>query len=243
VRPEARPDGGESGGKTNGTGNRPVAGAGRFLPRFLGLLGLVLLVENALIFIALRFLFHGPRIPQYRLIGAAAQIAAFAAFLLVFKPAPAGLGLDFRAARKRTKVVCGLAAGFILLLVFSSYFIMADAALFALATNIQFGLTTPVLEETVFRGYGWSRFRESGLGPWRTWALTSLLFGLYHFGYWPQVAYATSFHPGAPPMIRIMAVKAATGACMGAVFGLVRWKSGRLCGSVFLHSLLNIMSR
>lgn len=221
---------------------QPARERPQFLPRFILLLLFVLALENGLVWAALRFLFHQPRIPQYRLIGAACQAAAFLAFLLLWKPSLRELGLDGSALTKRSRTAYAAGTGLILLMVISSYFIMRDIRLFALATNVQFGLVTPVVEETLFRGVGWNGFIREGRSPWKALAWTSFLFSLYHIGYWPQIAYATAFHPEAPPMIEIVAWKTAFAAVLGAGLGWLRWKTGSVFGPILLHSFLNIIS-
>lgn len=213
-----------------------------FLLRFILLLLFVQAVSNGLIFLFAEIVFQHPRIPQFRLIGAACDAFTFGLFLLLWKPSLRQLGLDGSDLAKRSRIAYAAVAGLILLMVISSYFIMRDIRMFALATNIQFGIVTPVFEESLFRGYGWSRFRENGWSSLRTLTLTSTLFGLFHLGYYPQIAYATGFHPGAPSMPQIMAAKVILATVLGLVLGFLRWKSRKLHGPILLHSFLNIIS-
>lgn len=213
-----------------------------FLLRFMLLLLFVQAVSNGLIYVFAEIVFHHPRIPQFRLIGAACGAFTFGLFLLIWKPSLRELGLDGSSLTKRSRTVYAAGAGLILLMVISSYFIMRDMRLFALATNIQFGLVTPIVEETLFRGVGWNGFIREGRNPWKALAWTTLLFGLYHIGYWPQIAYATAFHPEAPPMIEIVAWKTAFATVLGSGLGCLRWKTGSVFGPILLHSFLNIIS-
>jgi uncharacterized protein len=213
-----------------------------FLLRFILLLLFVQAVSNALIFISAEIVFLHPRIPQFRLIGAACDGLTLGLFLLLWKPSLRELGLDGSDLSKRSRIAYAAGAGLVLLMVISSYFIMREIRLFALATNIQFGIVTPVLEETLFRGYGWSGFKRGNSGDLRTLVLTSVLFGLFHVGYYPQIAYATGFHPDAPSMLSIMTAKVILAGLLGLALGFIRWKSQKLYGPILLHSFLNIIS-
>lgn len=213
-----------------------------FLLRFILLLLFVQAVSNGLSYVFAEIVFHHPRIPQFRLIGAACDAFTFGLFLLIWKPSLRELGLDGSALTKRSGTAYAAGAGLILLMVISSYCIMRDMRLFALATNIRFGLVTPVVEETLFRGVGWSGFVREGRSPWKALAWTTFLFSLYHIGYWPQIAYATGFHAEAPPMIEIVAWKTAFAAVLGAGLGWLRWKTGSAFGPILAHAFLNIIS-
>jgi uncharacterized protein len=227
----------------NMIGIRSLFGKRSFMCRFIFILVFVQLISNALMFLSIRFFFHHPGIPQFRLIGAACQAVTFLVFRAIWKPSLRELGLDWSNVGRSARI--GYAAGvfLVLLMVASSYFIMKESALFALATNIQFGITTPILEESLFRGYGWHGLKGESSGDRRTLIVTSVLFGLFHIGYYHQIAYATGFHPDAPPMIEIMAGKVLFGTVLGAVLGLIRWKSNGISGPLIAHAILNIMSR
>lgn len=214
-----------------------------FFCKFIFILIMIQVINNLLIFFSLDMLFHNPRIPQYRLIGAVSQIITFFIFIISVKPSAKDLGIYWPDIKKSTKNLYVVGGSLVLLLVISSYFIMKDMKYFALATNIQFGITTPILEEVIFRGYGWHKFKEEKFSNFMTLIITSISFGLFHVGYYYQIAYATQFHPEAPPMVKIMLTKVIFGTVLGLLMGLIRWKSKKVFGPIIIHSILNIISR
>jgi membrane protease YdiL (CAAX protease family) len=145
--------------------------------------------------------------------------------------------------KKSTKIVYLIAGLIVLLLVISSYFIMSEIKYFALITNIHFGITTPIFEEVIFRGYCWDKFRKENFSNFTTLIITSIFFGLFHLGYYYQIEYATKFHPDAPSMANIMFTKIIFGIVLGFIMGLIRWKSKKVFGPIIIHSILNILSR
>ncbi len=203
-----------------------------FFYRFILILILIHVINNILIFFSLEILFHNPRITQYRLIGAVSQIITFFIFIISLKPSTKELGIYWSDIKKSTKILYLIGGSLVLLLVISSYFIMRDIKYFALTTNIQFGLTTPILEEVIFRGYCWNKFREEKLSNFTTFIITSIFFGLFHLGYYYQISYSTQFHPDAPSMVKIMFTKLIFGTVLGFLMGLIRWKSKKVFGPI-----------
>lgn len=159
------------------------------------------------------------------------------------KPSVQELGIYWPDIKKSTKILYITSGSWVLLLVVSSFFIMKDIRYFALATNIQFGITTPILEEIIFRGYGWHQFKKEKLGNISVLIITSICFGIFHLGYYYQIAYATQFHSDAPSMHSIMVTKVIFATVLGFIMGLIRWKSNKVFGPIIVHSLLNIVSR
>jgi membrane protease YdiL (CAAX protease family) len=213
---------------------------------FCGIILLLLLIQladNLILFSTVHTIMPHPRIPQFRLISSASQIIVFILFLVFLKPSAGELGLSWTDIRKPVKIRYIAGCLFVLLLVVSSYFIMADIKYFALATNIHFGLTTPVFEEVIFRGYCWNRLKKRNFSDLSAWIITSALFGLFHLGYYYQIEYATRFHPDAPPMVKIMLTKMLFGTVLGFLMGWIRWKSKKVYGSIILHAILNIIGK
>ena len=212
-----------------------------FLFKFLFILLLIHYVNNAIIFLTLNTLVHYPSIPKYRLICSISQIITLIFFVILTKPTAEELGIYWKDIKKRMKYLYVVGGLFVLLLIVSSYFIMWDIRYYALMTNINFGITTPILEELIFRGYSWAKFKEQGFSNSKTLIITSILFGLFHLGYYYQISYATQFHPDAPSMIKIMFTKVVFATLLGLIFGLIRWKSRKIYGSIIVHSILNIV--
>jgi len=212
-----------------------------FFYRFILILLAIQLLDNILIFLSLNTIIHKPRIPQFRLICSICQILVFIIFIVCLKPSIKDLGLTWFDMKKSSKIIYLVGGLLVLSLVVSSYFIMSDRKYFALMTNIHFGLTTPIFEELIFRGYGWEKFRNENHSNLVTLMITSLTFALFHLGYYYQISYATQFHPDAPSMINIMFMKIIFAIVLGFIMGLIRWKTKRVFGPVIIHSILNIM--
>jgi membrane protease YdiL (CAAX protease family) len=214
-----------------------------FLFKFILILLLIHLINNAIIYFALNTIVQNPSIPKYRLICSVSQIITLVLFFVFIKPSTKELGIYWSDIKKSTKYLYVIGELLVLLLVISSYFIMSDIKYYALMTNINFGITTPILEEIVFRGYSWEKFREQGFNNFKTLIITSIFFGLFHLGYYFQISYATQFHPNAPSMVNIMFMKIVYATALGFFIGLVRWKSNKVFGPIIVHSILNILSK
>ena len=153
------------------------------------------------------------------------------------------LGVSWSGIAKRSKIIY-LICGFLLLsLIISSYFVMKDIKYFALITNIHFGLITPVYEELLFRGYGWEKLKKENYSQFKICIITTLLFAIFHIGYYFQISYATQFHPDAPSLLSIMFQKVIYAAILGFIMGLIKWKSNRVFGSIIVHAILNIIGK
>ena len=118
-------------------------------------------------------------------------------------------------------------------------------------------LATPLLEETLFRGYLWARLEpafgagprgESQRGGWPLVLATALLFGLWHLGYadavaWriaqPDIGAAAGLTAG---LASIMAGKVLFGAAIGVVFGALRLRWGTCLPSGILHGIWNTLA-
>jgi uncharacterized protein len=214
-----------------------------FFYKFILILLLIHLINNAIIFFTINIIVQNPSIPKYRLICSISQIITLILFVVFIKPSPKELGIYWSDIKKSTKYLYMIGELIVLILVISSYFIMNDIKYYALMTNINFGITTPILEELIFRGYSWDKFREEGFNNFKTLIITSLFFGLFHLGYYYQISYATQFHPDAPSMVNIMFMKIIFATALGIIIGLVRWKSNKVYGPIIVHSMLNILSK
>lgn len=78
---------------------------------------------------------------------------------------------------------------------------------------------SPIAEEICFRGLGYAAFRKRGLGAGWTIALTTVLFAVIH---------------GEPARIVILLF-------LGAVYGLVRWRTGSLGAAITAHLVNNAL--
>jgi len=104
-------------------------------------------------------------------------------------------------------------------------------------------LVFPLFEEPLFRGWAWNKLSPSL--PSRgndllTTILTTLLFTLWHFGYWDVV----SLHvPAEADMMHIMLMKMVITSIIGALAGIMRWKTGNIYASILVHAAWNLFGR
>lgn len=114
-------------------------------------------------------------------------------------------------------------------------------------------LATPLLEETLFRGYLWARLElvfgavpcgASQRGGWTLVLITALLFGLWHLGYADAVAWriAQPDMGGGMDLAAIMAGKVLFGTAIGVVFGALRLRWGTCLPSGILHGIWNTLA-
>lgn len=162
--------------------------------------------------------------------------------LIYYRPSAAQLALDWRAI-PRWELIVYLASGVLTVaLALSTYFLQPDL----FATNINAAIVIPIFEELLFRGWGWTQLekintrRASGFIHW---LVISFLFGVWHFGY--MDIYLLKVAPANPDMEWgiFFVMKFLTTFIIGLIVGLPRWRSGRVYGSLVLHSLINIFGR
>jgi len=220
-----------------------MSGLKSILFRIILVLLMIQILDNIIIFSTVHAIIQNPGIPKFRLISSVSQIIVFVLFIVSLKPSADELGVFWADIRKPAKIAYLVGGSAVLLLVISSYFIMNGIKNFALATNIHFGLTTPVFEEVIFRGYCWDQLRKNNFSNRATCIITSVIFGIFHLGYYFQIEYATRFHPEAPPMAQIMLTKILFGTVLGFMMGLIRWKSKKVFGPIIIHAILNIVGR
>jgi uncharacterized protein len=104
-------------------------------------------------------------------------------------------------------------------------------------------LVFPLFEEPIFRGWAWNKLsptlpsRGNGL---LTAILTTLLFSLWHLGYWDVV----SLHvPAGADMLHIMLMKMVITSIIGVLAGIMRWKTGNIYASILIHAAWNLFGR
>ena len=162
--------------------------------------------------------------------------------LLWFRPSQKQLALDWRMAR-RWELVVYVAMGVLTLgLVIGTYFLQPDL----FVSNIRSAIVIPIFEEFLFRGWGWGRLRRTAsfrASGFVNWLVISFLFGLWHFGY--MDIYLLRVAPANPAMDWgfFFLMKFITTFVIGLMVGLPRWRTGRLYGSLILHSLINVFRR
>lgn len=162
--------------------------------------------------------------------------------LILRRPSGAQLGLDWKAAPRWELITYIAMAALTMILVLSTYFLQPDL----LVININAALVIPIFEELLFRGWGWKQLERSS--SWKGsgfihWLVISLLFGLWHFGYLD--VYLLKVAPANPDIDWgiFFLMKFLTTFIIGLIVGLPRWRTGRVYGSIILHSLINIFGR
>lgn len=162
--------------------------------------------------------------------------------LIFYRPFAAQLGLDWRQAPRWELVLYVLAGALAVVLVLSTYFLNPDL----LAVNINAAIVIPIFEELLFRGWGWGqleKIRSGRRSGFLHWLVISLVFGLWHIGYLD--VYLLKVAPANPGMDwgTFFLMKFLTTFVIGMIVGLPRWRSGRVYGSIILHSLINLFGR
>jgi membrane protease YdiL (CAAX protease family) len=211
---------------------------GRFL-----LLLLAIQIGRGLIITGLwRFLHPAPDSPLWAVMDMVAFGLIGISLLLYVHPSRKQLALDWKTA-SRLELAAYIGMGiFTFGLVISTYFLQSD--LFII--NINAAIVIPIFEELLFRGWGWGRLRKVSFfkaSGFANWLIISFLFGLWHFGY--MDIYLLKVAPANPNMDWgiFFAMKFLTTFIIGLIVGFPRWRTGRVYGSLILHSLINIFGR
>ena len=211
----------------------------RQIARFLLLLIGIQIVRALIITGLWRLLHPAPDSPIWAYMDIIAFGVIGISLLLWFRPSREQLALDLRAA-PRLELATYIGLGILTLgFVFSTYFL--QSRLFV--GNISSAIVIPIFEEFLFRGWGWGQmerstsFKASGFANW---LVMALIFGVWHLGY--MDIYLLKIAPANPNMDWgvFFLMKFLTTFVMGLVVGLPRWRTGRVYGSLILHSLINV---
>lgn len=99
-------------------------------------------------------------------------------------------------------------------------------------------IVVPIYEELIFRGYVWNKLRASFSGEWTVYAITAVLFALWHIGYVDSLAFRTQ-----TGLFNVMVWKVITGLCYGIILGAVRMKTKDCYSTTLLHGVMNVFAR
>jgi membrane protease YdiL (CAAX protease family) len=210
--------------------------------RILVLLFAIQIVRASIVAGLWRLLHPAPDSPIWAYIDIIAFGLIGIGLVLWFRPSREQLALDWRRA-PRWEIIAYVGMGILTLgLVISTYFLQADL----FVGNINSAIVIPIFEEFLFRGWGWRQLERSAsfkASGFANWLVISLLFGLWHFGYTDM--YILKAAPANPITNwgNFFAMKILTTTIIGLIVGLPRWRSGRVYGSLILHSLINIFGR
>lgn len=161
----------------------------------------------------------------------------------LFRPDRNSLGLDLSNKSRRSKTLYIIAAAVITLLFVLPLVCFSDHDLEGVSMAIKVVLLFPIFEELLFRGFLWDKIKKSGKKDYQVFLITTLLFGLWHLGYWDIIYYNSSQHFTDTNMNYVMINKALIGVVYGAATGLTRIKTKNTYSCIMLHSLLNIFGR
>jgi membrane protease YdiL (CAAX protease family) len=207
------------------------------------LLLLVIQMMRAFIITGLWRLLHpAPNSPLRAVMDTVAFGLIGLSLVLYVRPSSAQLGLDWSGA-PRWEIAIYIGLGILTLgLVLSTYFLTSDVFI----ENISSAIVIPIFEELLFRGWGWGHLRKAAsfkASGFVNWLVISALFAFWHAGYLD--IYILKVAPGDPDMDWgfFFLMKLLTTFIIGLVVGLPRWRSGRVYGSLILHSLINIFGR
>lgn len=158
---------------------------------------------------------------------------------LIFKPDKNKMGLNF-SHNKKLYIISTLII--VLLIIFSPVFYVNtnfEDIIFMLESVLLF----PIFEELLFRGYIWSEYVKCGIKEWKIYLITTVLFGLWHLGYWDAIYYRASQNFEEVNMPEVMFFKVLIGMAFGTITGFVRLKTKNVYSSILVHSFLNIFGR
>ncbi|WP_455718255.1 CPBP family intramembrane glutamic endopeptidase [Anaerosporobacter sp.] len=99
-------------------------------------------------------------------------------------------------------------------------------------------IVTPIFEELIFRGYVWNKLNLILINEWITYIISTILFGLWHFGYISSIAFRVQ-----DGLLNIMIWKVITGLCYGIVLGIVRLKTKNCYSTMILHGVMNMFGK
>lgn len=162
--------------------------------------------------------------------------------LLLFRPAPAELGLSWHILSGKCKAI-SISSGILLVLaVLETYYIGKNIFL----ENIKSAIVIPVFEELIFRGYGWRKIETAMVCKhpgFLTWLTVSALFALWHTGY-IDIFYLKILpaNPGASP-VDFLLWKIIFTFFFGLIVGFLRLYSGTVYGCLILHGFLNLFGK
>jgi len=108
----------------------------------------------------------------------------------------------------------------------------------AVWTNVFASIVTPVFEELIFRGYIWNKLNTVFTKEWKTYAVSTVLFGIWHLGYISSIAFRVE-----TGLAEAMMWKVLVGLCFGVVLGFVRLKTKNCYSTILLHGVMNLFGK
>lgn len=202
----------------------------------------VLLLVTQLVRAAFAWIFSVPLHLEWKIVSPLSIFLMGVFFLAVTRPSASQLGLDLSDTSKTSRWI-HLAAGLILctMLVVS---IWIDPSLWL--ENLNGILVTPIVEEIIFRGLGWtkiSRSLQQKNNQLLTWVIVSVLFGIWHLFYADVLLWYAPMRPSLSGLPTALLWKVLIGGFIGGAAGLLRWKTKHLPAAIYTHALFNLFGR
>ncbi len=162
--------------------------------------------------------------------------------LAVARPTMAQLGLDLTDLSKTSRWI-HLAVGLFVLVLLAIPTLMDPSQWMV---NLNSVVITPIVEELLFRGLGWSRIsgglQQKNNSLW-TWIIVSVLFGLWHLLYVDVLLWFAPIRPSPSGLPMALIGKALVGGFIGGAAGLLRWKTKHLPAAIYVHAIFNLFGR
>ena len=147
-----------------------------------------------------------------------------------------GLPLSVFPARFSPPYVA--AAALFAALLIATPIITRDTGFASIVLMVYSAVVTPIFEELIFRGLIWNRLKTAFHSEWAVYALTAVLFAVWHLGYVDALMLRVKSGLG-----NAMLWKAVTGLFFGAVLGLLRVKTKNCFSTMLLHGAMNLFGR
>ncbi len=214
----------------------------QFWLQFLKIIGLLILIQSVqvLLYLAVfKLISHPDAQTRTCLIYLVVMPVLGLALLLIARPSADQLGLKWKNLGRTAKIFTFGVGALVAILLILTVFIFPEM----LIVNLVSALVFPIFEELLFRGWIWSKLESAYTGKnagLMTWITTTLLFAIWHLGYFVTVTQNAG--PSANPF-EIMFFKVLVGAMVGAIAGIVRWRTGSVLGAIFMHGLWNLFGR
>ncbi len=160
---------------------------------------------------------------------------------IIFKPDMKVVGLDGFPVSRVKYVYFGFG---LLLFIMAGVNLILDPS--QLLPTIISCVVFPLFEEPIFRGWIWNRVTTSLPDRFNgilALLVSTLLFVLWHLGYWDVVA--LHVRPGTTfaGLTHIMLMKMVVASIIGLLAGMFRWKTGNIYASILVHAFWNLFGR
>lgn len=160
---------------------------------------------------------------------------------IIFNPDSTLIGLDGFPKTKVKFVYYGFG---LLLILLAGVNVIRDLS--QLLPTIISCVVFPLFEEPIFRGWIWNRVTTSLPGRFNgilTLLISTLLFSVWHLGYWDVVALHVRSGTTFAVMAHIMLMKMMDASIIGLLAGLLRWKTSNIYASILIHAFWNLFGR